>query len=97
MGLSWCWKSGRGGREGVILLGEKVKEDGEERSCASISPSPRISVTEWREEEQRRRKVTLGGKGWRGAGEKERKGGKVCWSSCVLAVSGRGVVGIGQV
>lgn len=32
-----------------------------------------------------------------GKGERGQEQGEVCWSSCVLAISGRGVVGIGQV
>lgn len=67
-----------------------MKDDGGGKLCAYIPLSPGISVMEWREEEQRRWKVTE--VGW---GEGER--GEVCWSSCVLAVGSRGVVGIGQV
>lgn len=30
-------------------------------------------------------------------GGREGEQGEVCWSSCVLAIGGRGLVGIGQV
>lgn len=104
-------KEGRGGGKWnrrrqceLLLLREKVKDDGVAKLCVypCFSPciplSPSICLMERRLRAEGGRawdvEHDLGGGGRRG---EKKNGAKVCWPSCVLAISSRRLVGIGQV